>query len=96
MQICDILPNSIVINELNGSEIRNSEMSNVLLGVSQNVDGIYAVRSIISKLSNNITEFDVFRLGVVKGKKQRPLIPLSSAARLLQSKALSSPRDLLL
>ena len=71
-------------------------MSNVLLGVSQNVDGIYAVRSIIAKLSNNITEFDVFRLGVVKEKKQRPLIPLSSAARLLQSKALSSPQDLLL
>ena len=47
-------------------------MSNVLLGVSQNVDGIYAVRLIVSKLSNNITEFDVFRLGVVKGKNKDP------------------------
>ena len=69
-------------------------MSYVLLGACHDNDNLYVVRSVVSKLSNDVTEIDIYHLGDVKGKKRRPLIPLSSAARLLQSKALSSPRGI--
>lgn len=95
MKIGDILKESFAINEMNSSSERNTDMSYVLLGACQDSTNLYLVRSVVSKLKNDVTEIDIYQLGAVKGKKQRSLIPLSSAARLLQSKALSYPRDLL-
>ena len=94
MKSGDVLKNSVAVNELNGSAKRKTEMSYVLLGACRDSENLYVVRSVVSKLENNVTEIDVYQLSAVKGKKQRPLLPLS-AARLLQSKALSSPQSLL-
>jgi hypothetical protein len=60
-------------------------MPYVLLDACPDSENLYAVRSIVSKLENDVTQIDVYPLNAVKGKKQRPLYPLL-AARLLQSK----------
>ena len=52
MRIGDILRDSIVVNELNGSDTRKTEMSYVLLGVCREGENLYAVRSVVSKLKN--------------------------------------------
>ena len=71
MKIGDILKESIAINEMNGSTERNTEMSYVLLGACQDGANLYVVRSVVSKLKNDVTEIDVYQLGAVKGKKTK-------------------------
>lgn len=79
MKIGDILKNSVAVNELNGSNERNSEMSYVLLGACQDGEGLCVVRSIVSKLLNNVTEIDVYQLSAAKGIKTK--IPNSALKR---------------
>ena len=69
MKIGDVLKNSIAVNELNSSATRNGERSYVLLGACHDSEKLYAVRSVVSKLENDVTEIDVYRLYAVKGKK---------------------------
>ena len=69
MQIGDVLKNSFAINELEGSRERKTEMSYVLLGACKDAENIYVVRSVVSKLLNEVTEIDVFQLSAIKGKK---------------------------
>lgn len=71
MKIGDILKTSVAVNEMNGSTERNTEMSYVLLGACQDNDNLYVVRSVVSKLSNDVTEIDIYQLGAVKGKKTK-------------------------
>ena len=44
-------------------------MSYVLLGACRDSENLYVVRSVVSKLENNATEIDVYKLSAVKGKK---------------------------
>ena len=76
MKIGDILKNSVAINELDGSEKRKTEMSYVLLGACQDEKNLYVVRSVVSKIKNDVTEIDIFQLGAIKGKKTE--IPTST------------------
>lgn len=69
MKIGDVLKNSVAVNELNGSAKRKTEMSYVLLGACRDSENLYVVRSVVSKLENDVTEIDVYQLGAVKGKK---------------------------
>lgn len=69
MKIGDVLKNSVAVNELNGSTTRKTEMSYVLLGACRDSENLYVVRSVVSKLKNDVTEIDVYQLGAVKGKK---------------------------
>ena len=69
MKIGDVLKNSVAVNELNGSATRKTEMSYVLLGACRDSENLYVVRSVVSKLKNNVTEIDVYQLSAVKGKK---------------------------
>lgn len=71
MKIGDILKESIAINEMNGSTERNTDMSYVLLGACQDGTNLYVVRSVVSKLKNDVTEIDIYQLGAVKGKKTK-------------------------
>lgn len=69
MKIGDILKNSIAINETGKSVERQSDMSYVLIGAAHDNNNLYAVRSVVSKLTNNVTSVDVYQLYAVKGKK---------------------------
>ena len=69
MKIGDVLKNSVAVNELNGSAKRKTKMSYVLLGACRDSENLYAVRSVVSKLENDVTEIDVYQLSAVKGKK---------------------------
>ena len=71
MRIGDVLKNSVAVNELNGSASRKTEMSYVLLGACRDSENLYVVRSVVSKLENDVTEIDVYQLNAVKGKKNR-------------------------
>ena len=50
MKIGDVLKNSIVVNELDGSATRKTDMSYVLLGACRDTENFYVVRSLVSKL----------------------------------------------
>ena len=69
MKIGDILKNSIAINETSKSVERQSDMSYVLIGAAHDNNNLYAVRSVVSKLTNNVTSIDIYQLYAVKGKK---------------------------
>ena len=69
MKIGDVLKNSVAMNELNGSAKRKAEMSYVLLGACRDSENLYVVRSVVSKVENDVTEIDVYQLSAVKGKK---------------------------
>ncbi len=73
MKIGDILKNSVAVNELNKSETRKTSMSYVLLGACQIGTDLCVVRSIINKSDNSISEYDLYKLGAVKGKKRETL-----------------------
>lgn len=91
MKIGDILKSSIAVNELDGSEERQAEMSYVLLGACKDANNLYVVRSVVSKLLNEVTEIDVFQLSVVKGKKiKTPTSALGGTAVTEQSSLISS------
>ena len=91
MRIGDILKNSIAINELNGSDSRKNEMSYVLLGACQDENKIYAVRSVVSKLLNDVTDIDIWQLGAVKGKKtETPNSALKRGAAVTEQSSLIS------
>ncbi len=91
MKIGDILKNSIAVNELNGSEKRKTEMSYVLLGACQDAKNLYVVRSVVSKMQNNVTEIDIYQLGAVKGKKtETPTSALGGTAVTEQSSLIPS------
>ena len=91
MRIGDILKNSIAINELNGSDSRKTEMSYVLLGACQDENKIYAVRSVVSKLLNDVTDIDIWQLGAVKGKKtETPNSALKRGAAVTEQSSLIS------
>lgn len=72
MKIGDVLKNSIAVNELNGSDERKTQMSYVLLGACKDTKNLYVVRSVVSKMKNEVTEIDIYQLGAVKGKKIEP------------------------
>ena len=59
MKIGDVLKNSVAVNELNGSATRKTEMSYMLLGACRDSENLYVVRSVVSKLENDVTEIDV-------------------------------------
>lgn len=91
MRIGDILRDSIVVNELNGSDTRKTEMSYVLLGVCREGENLYAVRSVVSKLKNDVTNIDVYQLGAVKSKKREtPTSAQGGTAVTEQSSLISS------
>ncbi len=91
MKIGDILKNSVAINELNGSTERQTEMSYVLLGACKDSENVYAVRTTVSKLNNNVTDIDIFQLGAVKGKKiETPNSALKRGAAVTELSSLIS------
>ncbi len=91
MKIGDVLKNSVAVNELNGSATRKAEMSYVLLGACRDSENLYVVRSVVSKLENNVTEIDVYQLSAVKGKKtETPTSALGGTAVTEQSSLISS------
>ncbi len=93
MRIGDVLKNSFAVNELNGRTTtkKKTELSYVLLGACRDSENLYAVRSVVSKLQNDVTEIDVYQLGAVKGKKtETPTSALGGAAVTEQSSLISS------
>ena len=91
MRIGDVLRNSVAVNELNGSASRKTEMSYVLLGACRDSENLYVVRSVVSKLENDVTEIDVYQLSAVKGKKtETPTSALGGTAVTEQSSLISS------
>lgn len=91
MRIGDVLKNSVAVNELNGSASRKTEMSYVLLGACRDSENLYVVRSVVSKLENDVTEIDVYQLSAVKGKKtETPTSALGGTAVTEQSSLISS------
>lgn len=92
MQIGDILKNNIAVNELNGSDSRGTDMSYILLGACQDGKDLFVVRSVVSKLKNDVTEISVYQLGAVKGKKAETPNPVlkHGAAVTEQSSLISS------
>ena len=91
MKIGDILKSSVAVNELNGSESRKTDMSYVLIGACQDKDNLYVVRSVVSKLHNDVTEIDVYQLGAIKNKKtETPTSALGGAAVREHSSLISS------
>ena len=69
LSISDLLKNSIVVNELDGSSDRKTYMSYILLSYCKIYNDEFIVRTIIEKQSNEIYSFDLFRLSAVKDKK---------------------------
>lgn len=67
MNIGEILKNSIVVNELNPR--KNTDMSYVFLGIGENVNGYYATRFVVSKLTNKVTKAEFFNLYAIKAKR---------------------------
>lgn len=91
MKIGDVLKNSVAVNELNGSATRKTEMSYVLLGACRDSENLYVVRSVVSKLENDVTEIDVYQLSAVKSKKtETPTSALGGTAVTEQSSLISS------
>ena len=91
MKIGDMLKNSVAVNELNGSTTRKTEMSYVPLGACRDSENIYAVRSVVSKLKNDVTEIDVYQLSAVKGKKtETPNSALKRGAAVTEQSSLIS------
>lgn len=91
MKIGDILKESIAVNEMNGSAERKTDMSYVLLGACQDNANLYVVRSVVSKLENDVTEIDVYQLGAVKGKKTKtPNSALKRGAAVTEQSSLIS------
>ena len=90
MKIGDILKESVAINEMNGSTERNTEMSYILLGACQDGANLYVVRSVVSKLKNDVTEIDIYQLGAVKGKKTK-----TPNSALKRGAAVTEPSSLL-
>ncbi|MBQ3014351.1 MAG: hypothetical protein IJD75_04350, partial [Clostridia bacterium] len=91
MKIGDILKSSVAVNELNGSAERKTEMSYVLLGACRDSKHFYVVRSVVSKLQNEVTEFDIYQISAVKAKKaETPNPALVGAAVTEQSSLISS------
>lgn len=91
MKIGDILKKSVAVNELNGSKTRKTDMSYVLLGACQDSKNLFAVRSVVSKLQNDVTEFDVYQLSAVKGKKtETPNSALKRGAAVTEQSSLIS------
>lgn len=91
MNIGDILRNSFAVNELNASTSRATDMSYVLLGAFRDSKNIYAVRTVVSKQTNNVTEFDIYQLGAVKGKKiETPDPALKRGAAVTEQSSLIS------
>ncbi len=90
-RIGDVLKSSIAVNELNGSTTRKTEMSYVLLGACRDGENLYVVRSVVSRIENDVTEIDVYRLGAVKSKKtETPTPALGGTAVTEQSSLISS------
>lgn len=95
MKIGDILRESIAVNELNGHASRKTEMSYVLLGACRDSENLYVVRSVVSKLENDVTEIDVYRLSAVKGKKtETPNSALKRGAAVTEQSSLISSESL--
>lgn len=91
MKIGDILKGSVAVNELKGSESRKTDMSYVLLGACHDDDSLYVVRSVVSKLKNDVTEIDVYQLSAVKGKKtETPNSALKRGAAVAEQSSLIS------
>ncbi len=91
MKIGDILKNSVAVNELKESASRKTEMSYVLLGACQDNDNLFVVRSVVSKLLNDVTEIDVYQLNAVKGKKtETPNSALKRGAAVAEQSSLIS------
>ena len=91
MKIGDILRGSVAVNELNGNASRKTDMSYVLLGACHDSDSLYVVRSVVSKLQNDVTEIDVYQLSAVKGKKtETPNSALKRGAAVTEQSSLIS------
>ena len=69
MKIGDVVSQSVAVNELNGSAQRKTDMAYVLLGACRDNNNLYVVRTIVSKMQNNVTNIDIFQLNAIKGKK---------------------------
>lgn len=94
-KIGDILKNSVAVNELNGSKTRKNEMSYVLLGACQTNENLCMVRSVVSKLLNDVTEIDIYQLSAVKGKKtETPNSALKRGAAVTEQSSLISSESL--
>ena len=66
-------------------------MSYVLLGACHDSDSLYVVRSVVSKLQNDVTEIDVYQLSAVKGKKtETPNSALKRGAAVTEQSSLIS------
>ncbi len=91
MKIGDILRGSVAVNELNGNASRKTDMSYVLLGACHDSDSLYVVRSVVSKLQNDVTEIDVYQLSAIKGKKtETPNSALKRGAAVTEQSSLIS------
>ena len=91
MKIGDIIRGSVAVNELNGNASRKTDMSYVLLGACHDSDSLYVVRSVVSKLQNDVTEIDVYQLSAVKGKKtETPNSALKRGAAVTEQSSLIS------
>ena len=80
MKICDLLENSISVNELNGriTNKKSTDMSYVLLEVGNTDKNNYIVRMIVDKNSNAITEISSYGLYAIKSKKNGDYFMLKS------------------
>ncbi len=91
MKIGDILKGSVAVNELNGNGSRKTDMSYVLLGACRDGENLFVVRSVVSKLQNDVTEIDVYQLSAVKGKKtETPNSALKRGAAVTEQGSLIS------
>lgn len=75
MSVGDLLANSIAVNELNARKTtkKETEMSYVLLAVAQNKNDSYAVRIIVDKNTNTISEISMYGLYGIRAKKEGAL-----------------------
>lgn len=69
LKIGDILRSSVAVNELNGDTDRNTQMSYVLLGIAEDSEASYAVRSIVEQSNNAVSDISIYKLSAAKGKK---------------------------
>ncbi|MBR2908267.1 MAG: hypothetical protein IKC26_09550 [Clostridia bacterium] len=91
MKIGDILKGSVAVNELNGNGSRKTDMSYVLLGACRDGENLFVVRSVVSKLQNDVTKIDVYQLSAVKGKKtETPNSALKRGAAVTEQGSLIS------
>jgi len=66
-------------------------MSYVLLGACRDAENLYVVRSVVSKIQNDVTEIDIYQLKAVKGKKiEIPTSALGGTAVTEQSSLIPS------